>query len=73
MEPFYIIFRFMRNFTLPKDPIYTYPASTGNEITKEYYNILVGEINRGTIQKALCKVEDKFFNNVRYYLISNRG
>lgn len=64
----------MTNYTLPPTPIQTYPATQGNQITKEYYNSLIGEINRGTIHKAVCRIENKkFYNDVRYYLISDRG
>ena len=63
----------MTNFTLPKKPITIYPTSSSNGITKEYYNFLVGEINRGTIHKAVCKVTDeRFYNAVGYYLVSDR-
>lgn len=60
----------MTNLTLPQKPIHTVAASRANEITKEYYNFLVGEINRGTIHKAVCRVENKRFNVVSYHLIS---
>lgn len=61
------------HFNLPPNkPIQTFPATRGNEITKEYYNSLIGEINRGTIYKAICRIEDKRFNTVSYHLISER-
>ena len=61
------------NFNLPQDSsIYTYPASSSNEITRDYYNFLVGEINRGTIRRAVCRVENQTFNTIRYFLISER-
>ena len=61
----------MKNFNLPKKEIDTLPASQGNAITKEYYNFLVGEINRGTIHRAVCKIDDKrFHNSISYHLIS---
>ena len=60
------------HFNLPPNSIQTYPASHGNAITKTYYDFLVGEINRGTIHKAVCRIEDKRFNSVSYYLISER-
>jgi len=61
------------NFNLPNKPITLYPTSSGNRITKEYYNFLVGEINRGVIHKAVCKVTDeRFYNAVSYYLVSER-
>jgi len=62
----------MTNYTLPsKKSIPTFPASQGNQITKEYYNFLVGEINRGTILKAVCRIENKVFGTTSYYLISS--
>lgn len=45
-------------------------ANNSNQITKEYYNFLVGEINRGTIKKAVCCIENKVFGKVSYHLIS---
>jgi hypothetical protein len=63
----------MTNYTLPRNKnVDTYPATRGNAITKAYYNSLVGEINRGTIIRAVCKIEDKRFNSVSYHLISVR-
>ena len=51
----------------------TFPAHRGNAITKEYYHHLVGKINAGTVKAAVLRVEDtRFFNSVRYYLISIR-
>ncbi len=50
----------------------TYPATHSNAITKDYYNFLVGEINRGTIYKAVCRIENPKFGSVSYYLISQR-
>ncbi len=61
----------MINFTAPVNKhLQTFPASQSNEITKEYYDFLVGEINRGTIIKAVCKIEKPKFNHTSYYLIS---
>lgn len=60
------------NFTLPKEDCDTYPARQSNAITKEYYNFLVGEINRGTIRKAVCRIEKQPFNVVSYHLVSVR-
>jgi hypothetical protein len=42
----------------------------GNAITKEYYWFLVGEINRGTMKKAVCRIENHTFGTESYYLIS---
>lgn len=52
--------------------IQTYPPCSSNQITKEYYNFLVGEINRGTMFKAVCRIENKVFGTENYYLISER-
>ena len=61
----------MTNFNLPiGKSINTFPASRANQITKEYYNFLVGEINRGTIFRAVCRIENKIFGVVSYFLIS---
>ena len=63
----------MTNYNLPNKPIQTFPASSGNAITKSYYDFLVGEINRGTIQKAVCRIENKRLHNaISYHLISDR-
>jgi hypothetical protein len=61
----------MINYNTAKDVV-TYPATQGNQITKEYYNFLVGEINRGTMRKAVCRIENKTFGTISYYLISDR-
>lgn len=62
----------MTNFNLPQGKsINTYPASSSNQITKEYYDFLVGEINRGTMFKAVCRIENKIFGTISYYLISS--
>lgn len=50
----------------------TYPPHQGNQITKEYYNFLVGEINRCTIKKVICKIQNTTFDAESYYLISDR-
>jgi hypothetical protein len=60
----------MTNYTLPKKHIDTVNPSIKNEITKKYYWFLVGEINRGVIQKAVCRINWNKFNDTRYYLIS---
>jgi len=50
----------------------TYPISRSNIISKSYYYLLVGEINRGyNLQyKAVAKVEDKGY--ITYHDISVR-
>jgi hypothetical protein len=60
-----------RNYILSQKPINTYPCSDSNRITKEYYNLLIGAINRGEIYKSVCKVTNKTFATETYYLISN--
>lgn len=61
----------MTNYNFPiGQHVDTVAASRANEITKEYYNFLVGEINRGTVKKAVCRIENKKFNTVSYHLIS---
>ena len=61
---------FKTNFTLPSRSIHTVAASFVNEITKDYYWFLVGEINRGTIFKAVCRIENTKFGTISYHLIS---
>lgn len=60
----------MVSFTFPKEKIDTVPPYVGNQISKEYYNFLVVEINNGTIKKAVCKITNTVFNSESYYLIS---
>jgi len=62
---------FKTNFNLPSKPIHTVAASQANEITKEYYWHLVGEINRGVVLKAVCRIENKIFGTTSFHLISN--
>lgn len=60
----------MTNFNLPQQPIHTVAASSSNQITKTYYDFLVGEINRGTMLKAVCRIHNQKFNYTSYHLIS---
>jgi hypothetical protein len=60
------------HFNSPNEAVYTFPASSSNEITKDYYNFLVGEINRGTILKAVMRIDNYTFSTTRYFLISER-
>jgi hypothetical protein len=63
----------MTNYNFPANKeVDTFPTSQSNQITKEYYDFLIGEINRGTIAKAVCRIENKTFGNTSYYLISTR-
>lgn len=34
---------------------YTFPMSSSNQITKEYYDSLIGQINNGTCSKQVSK------------------
>lgn len=61
---------FRTNFTLPQKSIDTIGANNSNQISKEYYNFLVGEINRGTMFKAVCSRYYKAFDYTSYHLIS---
>lgn len=58
------------NFNLPVKPVHTVGANNGNMITKAYYDFLVGEINRGTMLKAVCRIYYAKFNYTSYHLIS---
>ena len=51
-----------------------FPATTSNQITKDYYYFLIGEINRGTCTKKVCEVLRKNGNYQynTYHLISVR-
>lgn len=61
------------HMTLPRDrDIETYPAHRGNQITKEYYDILVGPINNGEVHKAVMAVTCPCHNKTAYYLISEQ-
>lgn len=60
---------FRWNFRVSKG-IDTRPASQANQITKEYYNFLVGEINRGTIKKAVAKKTHVATGTEYFHLIS---
>lgn len=64
----------MRNthYTRTKeDDIIIVAPSSKNGITKEYYDFLVGEINRGIVKyKAVACVSYNKFNYSSYHLIS---
>lgn len=56
------------------DNICIFPASTSNQMTEEYYNFLVGQINRGVSKHKVCRVlhqngSHKYFT---YHLVSVR-
>lgn len=58
------------HFNVHPEVVNTTSPCSANRITKDYYNFLVGEINRGTIRKAVCRIENHTFGTVSYYLIS---
>lgn len=58
------------HFNIHPEVANTTSPCSANRITKDYYNFLVGEINRGTIRKAVCRIENHTFGTVSYYLIS---
>jgi len=60
----------MTHFNVHPQVVNITEASSSNQITKEYYDFLVGEINRGTIKKAVCCIENEVFDTVSYHLIS---
>ncbi len=51
-----------------------YPASTSNQITKDYYNALIGQINRGTCSKQVQRVihQNGTHTYETYHLVSTR-
>lgn len=49
------------HFNIHPEVANTTAACSANQITKEYYNFLAGEINRGTMKKAVCRVENYTF------------
>ena len=60
----------MTHFNVHPQVVNITAATNANQITKEYYDFLVGEINRGTIKKAVCRIENEVFGTVSYHLIS---
>lgn len=60
------------NYNIGKNCKTTFHCSQSNGISKDYYNFLVGEINRGhnMQNKAVCKTTDNIYNKENYYLIS---
>jgi hypothetical protein len=49
-----------------------FPATTANQITKEYYHVLIGQINNGTCSKKVQQVLRKngSYSYFTYHLIS---
>lgn len=60
----------MTHFNVHPQVVNITAATNANQITKEYYDFLVGEINRGTIKKAVCRIENKVVGTLSYQLIS---
>ncbi len=58
------------SITSHKDVTHTSSASNINQITEDYYYHLVGEINRGTVVKAVCRIYYPRFNYTTYHLLS---
>ena len=58
------------NYNCSKD-VGTIAPTQANAITKEYYWHLVGEINRGVVKAAVCRIETLPFGTFSYHLISN--
>lgn len=50
----------------------TFPASRSNQITKEYYDHLIGQINRGTCSQKVQRLhrENGSYTYETYHLIS---
>ena len=46
-----------------------FPCAYSNNITPEYYNHLVGEINRRTIKAAVCSLYYPQFGVTYYYRV----
>lgn len=49
-----------------------FPATNSNQITEEYYNVLIGQINRGTCSKKVCRVlrSNGSYKYFTYHLVS---
>ena len=57
------------------EDIETFPATEGNEITYTSYCFIKGQIVRGTLKAAVCKVKHQKgrIEYETYHLISKRG
>lgn len=58
------------HITAHKNVASIYSASSSNQISKEYYYHLVGEINRGTMVSAVCEVYNIIFGTSSYHLLT---
>ena len=61
-----------QHITAHKEVQVTFAASDSNAITKDYYNFLVGNINRGTIKSAVCEIVNEVFGVTSYHLLTVR-
>jgi len=52
----------------------TFPASESNQMNKEYYYVLVEQINNGTCSKKVSKVlrENGSYKYFTYHLVSGK-
>ena len=57
--------KILKSFNIAKG-VQTKAPCIGNEITEDYYWFLVGEINRGTMSKAVCRIENRTFGITQY-------
>ena len=65
------MYQLRHNYNIGKNCESLFICSQSNGITKDYYNFLLGEINKGNMQnKAVCKTIDSIYNKENYYLIS---
>ena len=61
------------HYTAPQNKsIQTFGCNSGNRITKDYYNWLVGAINNDLVYRVVCRVENKTFGTELYYLVSDK-
>lgn len=65
------MYKLRYNYNIGKNCESTFSCSQGNAITKDYYNFLVCEINKGynMQSKAVCRTTD-IYGKENYYLIS---
>ena len=66
------MYKLRYNYNIGKNCENTFPCNQSNAISKDYYNFLIGEINRGfnMQDKAICKTTDNIYGKENYYLIS---
>ncbi len=65
------MYQLRHNYNIGKNCENIFICSQSNGITKDYYNFLIGEINKGNMQdKAVCKTTNDIYGKKNYYLIS---